>query len=1079
MKIVLKSLCGQGAISRTAQILDLFASRKGDKEWEVSITVEGLRALEIRLRRHATRQTAVVCFVNEGRGRTKLKWTVDKKKVFDRNGNGSVAHRHRAPRRKADSSSPNNSESSFLLATSVLSAACLIARTAGIAHDLGKFGGIFQAKLKSKKPVADKIRHEWLSVQVLHQVFKSMPIEGFSEEHWESAWKDAWSNACDSVMSMKDLKGREWGPQEGLKNPLAALIFMVMTHHRLPGKKKSDGTVENKNLLDEKAYLNLDADDVKAKALPPLAMPNASVLATLTQDLNRLREHDVPAGVDPSVYWRAVSTIARMGLILADHAVSSRDVSGEPDHGHSLMKRDPASLFANTVTDENGRRSFNQELNWHLQTVGHESHSMTEKIFGFAPGGLSDASVGRILEPSGPKYAWQNVAADALADLPALPTLVINMAATGSGKTLMNVRTAASLRPAQHGQEIRFTTMLNLRTLALQTGDAYRDQLGLCEHEVVTVVGSKTAMALHNARALLDDDENEAEDTHTVVGSAIASPPDWLAPFLKRGGGKMADVIMAPVAVCTVDFLVAAGEMGKQAHHAVAMLRLATSDLILDEIDSYDPKPVMAVLRLVTFAAMWGRNVIASSATLNAPIAQALFEAYALGARMRAALQGKVCDGTGWQQVFIDNTLPPRAMKTVDPDVFASDYRVHIDGMLKTLGAKRHRPAEMIPVAMPRTKGDVTPLYEAVAEGCAKFHDCHGWSIPVDGQDIKISFGLVRVANIRQALALARHLAKVMPWARVACYHSQISAIQRFHVERTLDKLLSRHGEEAVWKARIASDETVLEALRRSARTSCSTSERGVPFIVVATPVEEIGRDHDFDYGIAEPSSAASLVQLFARINRHRLVEPSTPNVGVLQFNARHLQNPHGSAFMHPGYETEEAPYPSHDLAHLLDWSALAANGQIDARLRFDTQLHALARHDDEAIARTLEPAKKKWLKCDDWRWLHAGIYADYQLREPSQRPQQIWSQDESGHYVREEITASGERVRVLRGNVGHDAVERIRRCDNDWLVLDHTDGLDLARKCKLPALDALEVSVSSKNFEDVGLKHDLSFGFS
>ena len=69
--------------------------------------------------------------------------------------------------------------------------------------------------------------------------------------------------------------------------------------------------------------------------------------------------------------------------------------------------------------------------------------------------------------------------------------------------------------------------------------------------------------------------------------------------------------------------------------------------------------------------------------------------------------------------------------------------------------------------------------------------------------------------------------------------------------------------------------------------------------------------------------------------------------------------------------------------------------------------------------------------------------------------------------------------MRVLRGNVGHDPVERIRRCDNDWLVLDHTDGLDLARKCKLPALDALEVSVSSKNFEDVGLKHDLSFGFS
>ena len=76
-------------------------------------------------------------------------------------------------------------------------------------------------------------------------------------------------------------------------------------------------------------------------------------------------------------------------------------------------------------------------------------------------------------------------------------------------------------------------------------------------------------------------------------------------------------------------------------------------------------------------------------------------------------------------------------------------------------------------------------------------------------------------------------------------------------------------------------------------------------------------------------------------------------------------------------------------------------------------------------------------------------------------------------------LEATSELVlRVLRGNVGHDAVQRIRRCENDWLVLDHADSMALAKKCKLPTFDAFEVAVSSKNFDDVGLIHHLSFGF-
>jgi CRISPR-associated endonuclease/helicase Cas3 len=41
-------------------------------------------------------------------------------------------------------------------------------------------------------------------------------------------------------------------------------------------------------------------------------------------------------------------------------------------------------------------------------------------------------------------------------------------------------------------------------------------------------------------------------------------------------------------------------------------------------------------------------------------------------------------------------------------------------------------------------------------------------------------------------------------------------------------------------------------------------------FIVLGSPVTEVGRDHDYDWAIVEPSSVRSLIQLAGRIRRHR-----------------------------------------------------------------------------------------------------------------------------------------------------------------------------------------------------------------
>ena len=214
------------------------------------------------------------------------------------------------------------------------------------------------------------------------------------------------------------------------------------------------------------------------------------------------------------------------------------------------------------------------------------------------------------------------------------------------------------------------------------------------------------------------------------------------------------------------------------------------------------------------------------------------------------------------------------------------------------------------------------------------------------------SFGLVRVANIATAVDVARHLAKELPQARVACYHANDWHIARFHKEKRLDFLLSR----AEGDRHIVADHEIRAFLDEAAH-----EERpDVPFIVVATPVEEVGRDHDFDWAVLDVSSAQSLVQAAGRVNRHRL-RPcgDAPNIAVPQFNWRHCRNsdrgePRAPAFCWPGYEGKDKErYSIHDLAQILPWREGRLVITADVRLGEDCRL---ARRDDKAIAKRLFP---------------------------------------------------------------------------------------------------------------------------
>ena len=986
MHVLFVSACEKRALKRTRAVLDSYALRTGERAWASPITLEGLREVRAALRRSATRQTAVACYRNDGRMRMKLLWVVGSRDAFGPDGHypvGTTTVKTKAP------------------AAAWVRVVSLLAQAAGWCHDFGKASRLFQQKLSDTSCKKDCVRHEWVSMRVL----QAMRTGKSWDEAWENLGNPAWleSNSLEN----------------GIESAWDVLDYLVATHHRLLGPKGAKTLPpDHTNHFSGEP---LDRQGLLPKApLPSKAFDAARNLITRVEKL--------APGKDRA-YWRAVAIIARAGLILADHVISARPNPGESE------------LYANTH-----RGRLNQPLDWHLREVAHAAGDAAYRIATLRLPGLSEEAVEAIGQPAEAPYLWQNRAAAALAafrERSERPLLVFNMAATGSGKTRMNARAACVLARGQ----VRFAVALDLRTLTLQTGDAYRTQLDIGADEMACIIGDKVTLALHETRRQeeADMDGNEADPDLEASGEDFAIP-GWLEAFAEHKPAFRA-VVGAPILVSTVDFLAAAGMPHRQGHHVAALLRLADSDLILDEVDGYDPRPLVAVLRLVQMAALFGRNVICSTATLAEPVAMSIYTAYLSGARLRAALMGT---DPAFGYAFIDNYTAPKIIETGAEPNFSESYRKQIDQIRPVLGKR----SERIPCLQTIEEQSPEAWRSAILDSVNRLHRAHAWIHGHTGK--RISFGLVRVANIRPAIATARFLATKLPQARIACYHSQDYRIQRFLKEKRLDWLLNRKQGNA----RIEQDTEVYKLL-------FNTESTDVPFIVVATPVEEIGRDHDFDWAVIEPSSTRSIVQTAGRVNRHRRIAIREPNIALLQYNHRWAEG-ETKAFHKPGFEVGDDAYPSHDLRELLNWKSLRA---IDAGLMFDG--HPFAQLDNASIDRVLAHASQRVFELDaaiPW-WIGQSVYDEYPLRKEDETVDIMLDEEERYFFL---LLTKGEFRWVERSGF----VRTLGRATNDWLVWDTAQLFDECHRHGIALSDGMRVSIHNYRDERRELVCDRSFGF-
>ena len=966
MMVTFVSQCEKKALNRTRRVLDAFANRIGDNTWQTVITQEGLLAVKKLLRKTASKSTAVSCFWIRSRSRSELVWVVGNKSKFNAEGIVPV----NSTKRDLLHSKYENDWHYLPLIKSLTAVAALF-------HDWGKATQLFQEKLKPNSKSAfkgDPIRHEWMSLLLLNALIQT------TDATTDDGWLIKLGNGdIQERILMQSVKQQILKPLKDLP-PIAKLVaWLIVSHHRLPlcdepkqYMGQSDDSLDDtlNRITKEWGYENrYDEADYQQRLKACFNFPNGLVsnskpwLHQVKKWANKLlaNKESAQKSISDGCY-RLILNHARLCLMLGDHFYSSQDAD----------KRwlDTIGLYANTDRET---KSLKQKLDEHLVGVARSALNTAHLLPAFEQEPPSAESIESLKKRSPKGYQWQDKAVDKITawqqeafqtDKVTYGFFAVNMASTGCGKTFANAKVMRALSPG--ASSLRYVLALGLRTLTLQTGDEYRERIGLDNSELAVLIGSKAVMELHQQAKLTNDEKSHEDLGSESQASLLDEEIDFDCDIPEKGLTTVLtcerdrQFLYAPVLSCTIDHLMAATETKRGGRYILPTLRLMSSDLVIDEIDDFTGDDLIAIGRLIHLAGMLGRKVMISSATIPPDMAEGYFKAYRDGWLLycKTRTASKII-GCAWIDEFNTHTISNDAPTT--PESIKHYRQCHakfIDKRVKKLNqqpAKRkvdishcqsiiddyqgqsHQQQEVV-------ESKQQAYFNIIATATLDKHSQH--SFQDEKTQLKVSFGVVRVANISPCIALTEFLL-AHDWpedteVRVMAYHSQQVLLMRSLQERHLDQVLKRK-EKSGEPPKSLSQLIIrnhLDGINKN-----NSDIKNVLFILVATPVEEVGRDHDFDWAVIEPSSYRSIVQLAGRVKRHREGEVEFPNISVLQYNWKGVRDYHQDdikVFNRPGFE-ELLRLKSHNMNDLIDVESVRQ--RLDAVARIQKSDHLTANY--------------------------------------------------------------------------------------------------------------------------------------
>ena len=948
MMVTFVSQCEKNALKKTRRVLDAFADRIGDNTWQTIITEEGLNTVKKMLRQTASKNTAVSCHWIRSRSRSQFLWVVGNKGRFDERGVVPVNSTQ-----KLDVKFENDWHYLPLIQS--------LAGLAALFHDWGKATALFQQKLKNSSMLGDPIRHEWISCLLLHALISigdSKSDDGLwlalliAEEMDEKALK--------SMVGNKEKK-----PLSQLPPAAQMLSWLIVSHHRLPvtfddwrGESAPNISSVLNRITQAWGYENRrDEKDYQKRLQACFEFPHGLVSqssrwlkqvkkwAGRLQDCLPLVEQCMCDGC-----FRLVLHHARLCLMLGDHYYSSQD--SDPQW------QDTTGLFANT---DRKTHQLKQKLDEHL--VGVSTHALRSAYLlpAFEREPPIVQEVKALKKSSLSKYNWQDKAVEKIKVWRQQHTklksgfFAVNMASTGCGKTFANAKVMRAL--SDDGESLRYILALGLRTLTLQTGDEYRERIGLDSSELAVLIGSKAVMELHKLSTSdkdLSAEQLGSESSELLLNEDIHFdcdiPEEGLATVLTQERDRQ--FLYAPVLACTIDHMMAATETKRGGRYILPSLRLMSSDLVIDEVDDFTGSDLIAIGRLIHLAGMLGRKVMISSATIPPDLAEGYFNAYREGWLLFSQTRdANPLVGCAWIDEF--NTCVETVAGTQPQQAIDAYREAHMQFVSKRVKKLREMPAKRKGLVIECQdivddsdfEDEATKqkrYFSKIQQAVLNRHADHNTEDLKTG--CKVSFGVVRMANIPPCIALSRHL-MACDWpenveVRVMAYHSQQVLLLRHEQEKHLDHILKRK-ESVGTEPNAFSNPNIRQHLDHS-------NAKQMLFILVATPVEEVGRDHDFDWAIVEPSSYRSVIQLSGRVRRHRDGAVESPNIGLLQYNWKAIRGGNQSGakyFCRPGYE-EKQVLDTHNLSELIDVEEIGQSINAIARIQKPKQLkyqHSLA----------------------------------------------------------------------------------------------------------------------------------------
>ena len=899
------------ARTEVARTLDRYFWRIGDRTWRGKASNACLDRVSRELRKKARRNTAVV--IHEIRSAHKSRVPIVRigaKHAFSKTGIAPVSSH---PARLAKSVNVSNSRA--------------VVRIAALFHDLGKATNLFQDKLdralKGGRPEADAVRHELHSAAVWDHLFGEETDNGLAQALLDLTPEQI-DRACEAV---PDVLASIFCSPEG-KLPFSflkcedslshAIGMLILTHHRLP-----DGDSDLVTSLAKYHVRRSDGDDrsslagcdpadmlVQLKIAPGIPFWHESWWRdALHRDAGQLQPGTAMIGID---------MFPRTALMMGDHLGSSeKKFSDEmPDH------------LANTIwKDGQGWRAADS-LSQHVRRVHSAARHGVDLFEQYANGfpaldeGEMPADIAFPITSETRRYQWQAEtakAAHALCEANEGGFFACLMAGTGTGKTrgaptILAAAAFGDTRPER--QYFRMNLGLGLRVLATQSADEYVSDLGFSNQDISVLVG-QAPLVFSQDKNLEKENEDGSESLIDIpdwlkVEMATGGVPkpgdkrekDWLRSlslntgkglpafcerWFSKAAGSKADtgrrLLAPPIMVGTIDHLMDVATP-LNSRYILQSLRVATADLILDEIDQFGGEDIAAIGRLVYQTAVAGRRVIIMSATLTPDIASALHTAYRHGWSQFAAVQG-LADHVN---LLVAGDAHDSCRTNAQGESLEDLLKTSTEVTLRALAtAKPARRAEILPVC-----DDWQDMVDQIDDACHRLHDLN--AVELDG--FRVSFGMVRMTRIAHVAALAAQLpsGKTGGCIRVMlCLHSQFPRLHRDWLETRLKRALTRKNDDPDFGLqKLCYDEKLFSRANEM-------GVRNIEIVLVTSPVIETGNDLDFDWAILDPISTRSIIQAAGRVRRHRPVNGIRMNVMILGRSPIAMQT--GKLKM-PGVET-------------------------------------------------------------------------------------------------------------------------------------------------------------------------------